>query len=164
MKRIQSLLVAAVAGAALALPVAFVSAADIPAVPQVAANPEAAAHAEIEKGLEFLKSQQNADGSWHAENEPPALTAIVLRAFAGDPKYADQPFVKKGFEKLLTFQKEDGSISSDVLATYNTAIACSALAKSNDPKFKAAALKAVGYLKSIQWLDKIDGVPKQTDK
>jgi squalene-hopene/tetraprenyl-beta-curcumene cyclase len=162
----RSPLFAAALGAALALPPAFLHAADAPpaAAAVAASDPAAAAQAEIDKGLEFLKSQQNADGSWHAENEPPALTAIVLRAFVGDPRYADQPFVKKGFEKLLTFQKEDGSISSDVLATYNTAFACSALAKSNDPKFKAAAQKAVGYLKSIQWMDKIDGVPKQTDK
>ena len=66
--------------------------------------------------------------------------------------------MKKGLDKLITFQKEDGSISSDVLATYNTAITCSTLALSNDPKYKAAGEKAVGYLKSIQWTDKIEGV------
>ena len=129
-------------------PLCRVNGADAPASSSVQSSndPSTQVQGEIEKGLEFLKSQQRPDGSWQAEGEPPALTAIALRAFVGDPKYADQDFVKKGFEKLLSFQKEDGSISSDVLATYNTAIATSALAKSNDPKYKAAADKAVAYL------------------
>ena len=164
MKPMRSILLAAVFGGAMILPAALTRAADVAAVPAAGHDAAAEAQAQIDKGLEFLKRQQQPDGSWQAEGEPPALTAIALRAFCGDPRYIDQPFVKKGFDKLLTFQKEDGSVSSDVLATYNTAIACSALAKSNDPKCKAAAQKAVAYLKSIQWMDKIDGVPKQTDK
>ncbi len=102
------------------------AAVDAPARPTPAvsaSDPIAQAQDTIDKGLAFLKSQQRPDGGWQAEGEPPALTAIALRAFAGDPKSANEPFVQKGFEKLLTFQKEDGSISSDVLATYNTAIA-----------------------------------------
>jgi len=35
----------------------------------------------IDNGLTFLKSQQKPDGSWQDEKQPPAMTAIVLKAF-----------------------------------------------------------------------------------
>jgi squalene-hopene/tetraprenyl-beta-curcumene cyclase len=164
MKRISgSVLTAAVLAGLVGSPIALTRAAE-PAAAVAAQDSATLAQGEIDKGLEYLKSQQLADGSWEKEGEPPALTAIALRAFIGDPKYASQPFVKKGFDKLLTFQKEDGSISSDVLATYNTAIACSTLALSNDSKYKPAAEKAVAYLRSIQWTDKIEGAEKISKK
>jgi squalene-hopene/tetraprenyl-beta-curcumene cyclase len=160
----SKLFAAALCAAVLVSRVSLLRAAEPAAAPAAATDPAAVVQGEIDKGLEYLKSQQLPDGLWEKEGEPPALTSIALRAFIGNPKYADQPFVKKGFDKLLTFQKEDGSISSDVLATYNTAITCSALCLSGDPKYKAAGEKAVGYLKSIQWTDKIEGVTGQSKK
>src|SRR6202035_5888330 len=93
-----------------------------------------------------------------------AISAIVLKAFVQNPKYANQPFVEKGFEKLLSYQQPDGSIASDVLATYNTAIAVSALAGAPQAKFKDAQEKAIKYLLSIQWTDTIEGVPNRNKK
>ena len=149
-----------IVGLALALGLAATGfAADAPAT-----DPAALAQGEIDKGLAFLKSSQMSDGSWQKEGEPPALTAIALRAFVGSPAHAHDPAVERGFEKLLTFQKEDGSISSDVLATYNTAIACSAFAKLDDAKYKQATERAVAYLRSIEWTDKIEGVKDQNRK
>src|SRR5437879_1032746 len=59
----------------------------------------------IDKGLSFLKSQQKPDGGWQRENDPPAITAIALKAFAEDPKTRpNADFVKRGYDKLLTFQ------------------------------------------------------------
>jgi squalene-hopene/tetraprenyl-beta-curcumene cyclase len=168
----MKLLRASVLMAAVGTALAFSSARSVysvdapPAVTlsQATNDPAALAQSEIDKGLAFLKGQQVADGSWQKEGEPPALTAIALRAFVGDPKSANLPFVEKGFDKLLTFQKDDGSISSDILATYNTAIATSAFAKTGNPKYKPAVDKAVAYLRSIQWTDKIEGVKGQAEK
>jgi len=42
--------------------------------------------AAIDKALAFLKSQQKPDGGWQKENDPPALTAIALKAFVQDPR------------------------------------------------------------------------------
>src|SRR3954451_13606496 len=74
-----------------------------------AEDPATQAQAAIDKGLEFLKSKQRPDHTWQAENEPPAMTAIVLKAFLGDKKYnASTAFIKDGFDALLKSQKENG--------------------------------------------------------
>src|SRR4051812_26286823 len=55
------------------------------------------AQALIDRGLAYLKSQQKPDGSWQTEKDPPAITAIVLKAFVQDAKYdASTDFVKRG--------------------------------------------------------------------
>ena len=40
----------------------------------------------IDRGLEYLKTQQKEDGGWQGEKDPPAITAIVLKAFVQDDK------------------------------------------------------------------------------
>lgn len=112
----------------------------------------------IDKGLSFLKSQQKPDGGWQRENDPPAITAIPLKAFAQDPKTGpNADFVKKGYDKLLTYQHDDGSISQDLLNNYNTSIAISALAAANNPAYKERIDLAVAYVRGIQWTDKSTG-------
>jgi len=128
----------------------------------VAAPAEAAATAQgtVDKGLAFLKQNQKPDGGWQSEADPPAITAIAVKAFVQDPHYkSNDAFLEKALTKLLAFQKPDGSISDDNLATYNTAIAISALAQSKQDKYKPALEKALVYLRSVQWQDKIEGVP-----
>jgi squalene-hopene/tetraprenyl-beta-curcumene cyclase len=106
----------------------------------------------INKGLEYLRSQQKPDGGWQDEKAPPAITAIVLKAFVQDPRYgASTDFVNRGYDKLLSYQVEDGGIYKDLLASYNTAIAISALAAADDPAYKERIDKAVAYLKGLQW-------------
>jgi hypothetical protein len=109
----------------------------------------------IDKGLAYLQTQQKPDGSWQNEKEPPALTAIVLKAFAQNSKHGAHPdFVKKGYDRLLTYQLEDGGIYKDTLANYNTAIAVSALIAAENPAYRDRIDKAVAYLKGLQWTDK----------
>jgi squalene-hopene/tetraprenyl-beta-curcumene cyclase len=111
------------------------------------------AQALIDKGLAYLKSQQQSDGGWQAnEKEPVAFTAIALRAFVQDANHSSKTdFVARGFDKLLSHQAGDGGIYKDLLANYNTAIAISTLVKANDPSFKPQIDKAVDYLKRLQW-------------
>jgi len=117
----------------------------------------------MDKAEAFLKTQQKADGSWQdpEKHDPPAVTAIVLRAFVQDPtKYSvKDEFLRKGYEKLLSYQVESGGIYQDALANYNTAIAISALSAANDPSFKDRIDKAVAYLKGLQWTQGKDGTP-----
>lgn len=132
----------------------------IPHIARAQAKPEAQAQTLVDHGLAYLKQQQKPDGSWQQSGEPPAITAIVIKSFVQDPHYnGDEPFLKKAFDRLLSYQKPDGSISDDNLATYNTAIAISALAESKQEQYKPALGKALGYLRDLQWFDKIEGVP-----
>src|SRR5205823_1215367 len=120
------------------------------------------AQAAIDKGLEFLKSQQKPDGSWERPGDPPAISALVLKAFMQDKKYdADQPFLEKGFNQLLSNQKPDGGIFRDLLSNYNTAIAISALAASKEAEYQPPLQRAMEYLRRLQWSDKIDKVPER---
>jgi squalene-hopene/tetraprenyl-beta-curcumene cyclase len=122
-------------------------------------NDHQLAQATIDKALAYLKSEQKPDSGWQDEADPPGITALVLRAFISDDQYPkDQPFLQKGFEKLLSYQVQNGGIYKDVLACYNTAIAISALAESKDPAYQGPMIKALDYLKSLQWSDKISGV------
>ena len=111
-----------------------------------------ALQASLDKGIEYLKSQQKSDGGWQREKDPPGITAIVLRAIVQDPRYdANTDFVKRGYDKLLSYQVEDGGIYKDLLASYNTAIAISALAAAENPAFQPQIQRAADYLKGLQW-------------
>ena len=142
--------------------------ADQPAPAATAAsaqNPSAKAQAVIDKAIEYLKTQQQPDGSWQTEKQPLGITALVLRAIVAEEKYdASTPFVKKGYDKLLSHQMESGGIYKDLLANYNTAIAIMALSAADHAEFKPRIDKAVAYLKSIQWNDQIEGGPKGEGK
>jgi squalene-hopene/tetraprenyl-beta-curcumene cyclase len=117
-----------------------------------AEGPEQKAQALVDRGLAFLKSQQKPDGSWQNEQDPPAMTAIVAKAFVGAGKL-NEPEVRKAYDRLLAQQKEDGGIYKDMSANYNTAIAISALSATNDPKYKPAIDKAIKFLRQLQWND-----------
>jgi squalene-hopene/tetraprenyl-beta-curcumene cyclase len=113
------------------------------------------AAATLEKAQKFLVSQQQPDGGWQrSPQEPPGITALVVQGLALDPNYGpNNPVVKKGFEKLTSYQQADGGIYKDMLQTYNTAIAVSALSASDDPKARAVRDKAVEYLRKTQWVE-----------
>jgi squalene-hopene/tetraprenyl-beta-curcumene cyclase len=121
-----------------------------------------AAKVAMEKGRAFLLGQQQPDGGWQTKGQEqmPAITALVLGNLVSDPRYKSNAAVDRGYDKLLTYQLEDGGIYKSGLAVYNTAICISALSKSGRPDFEPRIAKAVNYLKSLQWTDTIEGMPK----
>src|SRR5258706_3926060 len=128
--------------------------------PNDTASVTARGQATIDRSLAWLKAQQKPDGGWQKENEPPAMTALVLRAMLQSGKAdAQTPEIKKGFVKLLSYQLNNGGIFKDLLGTYNTAIAITALTAPNDPKYKEPLERAWEDLKSLQWTDAIQGLP-----
>ena len=136
------------------------------AEPPAAVQPDTAtttiskAQVSIDKALAYLKSQQQPDGGWQKDQQPPAISALVLRAMLQSGKIdAANPDIKKGFDKLLSYQLDNGGIFKDLLGTYNTAIALTALTAANSPQYKEPIEKAVNYLKSLQWTDGIQGLP-----
>lgn len=131
------------------------------ALPTFAAgqNPAADGQKTVDKALAFLKSKQQANGSFQqSDREPPAFTALVMRALARDPNHGPKSdAVKKAADYLASAQQPNGGIYKDMLANYNTAIAVSGLAALNDPAQKERIDKAVAYLKGVQFGDKIAG-------
>ncbi len=111
----------------------------------------------LDKGLNWLIEKQNPDGSW-SQAEYPALTALVLKAFMGEPsgKYlATKPeFVERGYRYLLGNVQADGGIYSKAvdqpLESYNTAIGMMALLLAREPAFEPTIKRARNYLVSLQ--------------
>jgi squalene-hopene/tetraprenyl-beta-curcumene cyclase len=109
----------------------------------------------IERGLDFLKSQQKADGSW-SEVDPnhPGLTALPLMAFQREPsgKYLkEQPeFMQKGYAFLRSKAQPDGGIYSMGLANYNTSLAMMALLNSGNPKDEPLIETAHNFIIGMQ--------------
>jgi squalene-hopene/tetraprenyl-beta-curcumene cyclase len=105
-----------------------------------------------QRAVNYLVQNQRPDGTWTTPQEPPAITALVLRALIRDtsPTTHAEP-VRRGFDALLADQRMDGGVYRDLLATYNTAIALSTMAAANDPAFAPHIERAVAYLRAMQW-------------
>ena len=135
----------------------FLTALLVAAAPAVAAPPMERADSMVDLGLEYLAAQQQPDGTWQpAEQVPPAITALALRAFVGSDDYTpDSPDVARGYDALLAQQVADGGIYDDLLANYNTAIAVSALTaarkEAGDDRYAAELDNALAYLRRLQW-------------
>lgn len=120
--------------------------------------------ASIDKGLEWLKTQQGKDGLF--EISPgvghPGITALAITAFLRHPekKYSDEkhPFIKKAIDSLIAMQQDNGAIydisKQPALPNYTTAISLMALSSTDNPKkYEKVINKAQGFLKSLQILD-----------
>lgn len=120
--------------------------------------------ASIDKGLEWLKTQQGEDGLFEmAPGEGhPGITALAITAFLRHPqkKYSDEkhPFIQKAIDRLIAMQQENGAIydatKQPALPNYNTAISVMALSSTANPmKYEKVIKKAQGFLKSLQVQD-----------
>ena len=157
----RSLTLTAALFAAPMIAMAPAMAQDQPAQEQPAQDAVAKAQAQIDRGLAYLKSQQNEDGGWATGRQPPAITALVLRVFVQEEKYDhNTDFIARGYQKLLSHQLEDGGIYDEALANYNTAVSVSALAAAKNPEFQDELDRAVAYLKGLQWGVKAQKGPK----
>ena len=110
----------------------------------------------IDRGLRYLRSQQDKDGSWRHHT---GITALALKAFASSPrKYRekDGPWMRKPVEFILAAQQKSGGIYTRELPNYNTAVAVWALASLENPKYKPVLDKAQKFLLGLQ-LDESQG-------
>lgn len=85
----------------------------------------------IERGVTWLRDQQNPEtGAW-SDATHPALTALPVMAILGDPNRDPRAPLPESLEKAYTYivdkQKGDGGIYGKGLATYNTALSVTAL-------------------------------------
>jgi squalene-hopene/tetraprenyl-beta-curcumene cyclase len=107
----------------------------------------------IDRGLRWLLANQSTNGWWQTPDHP-AVTALVLMAFSGDPmdryRGAKPPQLGSAYEFLTSHVKSDGSICVTNLPTYNTAVSMMALLSAHEPKFEAIILKARTFLVGLQ--------------
>lgn len=92
---------------------------------------KAKAQAAIDKGLNYLRSTQAADGSWTAQPGP-AITAMVATAMLRNGATADDPHVAKAFAFVKTKRKPDGGFYDSFLLNYNTALTLVMLSEMGD--------------------------------
>ena len=112
----------------------------------------ATADAAIRKGIEYLRTTQNEDGSWTPEPGP-GVTAMAVAVMLDQPDIdANDPTVKKGLDYILKFVKKDGGIYDEILPNYNTSLCLMALARvPNRPDVAEAVKNAQAFLKGLQW-------------
>ena len=107
----------------------------------------------LSRGLTWLQGSQNSNGWWSTADQP-AVTAIALTAFKGDPKNryrtTEPAWLKRGYEFLLASVQPDGGIHRTNLVTYNTSISMMALLAANKVEYDPVILKARGFLVGLQ--------------
>ncbi len=104
----------------------------------------------IGTGLAWLtKNQDVKTGAW-GNPEQPALTAMAVLAFLGDPKVekhaAPPESVRKAYAFIRTHAKADGGIYGKGLAVYNTALCLSSLLLDDDGQSRALTPGAKRFL------------------
>jgi squalene-hopene/tetraprenyl-beta-curcumene cyclase len=108
----------------------------------------------LNRGLDWIRSQQNPDGSFGKDTQHPALSALPLVAFQREPtaRFAGADFMAKGYAYLRGFAQPDGGIyNKDAgLANYNTSVCLLALAGADDGKEQDLLLKARAYITGQQ--------------
>ncbi len=108
----------------------------------------------LDRGIASLKATQNPDG-WWTSPEHPAVTALALIAWQGNPNKPKQTpkWIEQGYKFLLTHVQPDGSIyvPGKGLANYNTSLCMMALLAANDKKHNPTLLKARAFLAKQQW-------------
>jgi len=103
----------------------------------------------IDRGLAALLSRQDPAGWWSSPDHP-ALTALALTAFMGDPsgRYRTNPHpaLARAWGFLRASAQPDGGIHRGALPNYNTAISATALALANQPGDEDLLRRARAYL------------------
>jgi len=115
--------------------------------------------ATVDKAVAYLKSSQNADGSWSTPPANRGVTGIIVTGLIRSGIGPDQEPTAKGlaFIESLINEKEGhiaGKDASPGLTNYITSINVMALAAAGrDAKYKSVIKDAVAYLKKYQWDD-----------
>jgi len=120
-------------------------------------DPEAAERGRelADKAAAYLLSVQDEEtGGWsHNPSGPnlPAISGLVLVGLQDHPAYdASDPAIRRGLDYVLGFTRDDGGIYDNLLPSYNTAIAISALARSGSPEDREAMFRARSFLLGLQ--------------
>jgi squalene-hopene/tetraprenyl-beta-curcumene cyclase len=118
-----------------------------------AADPGPARTAAVQKGVEFLKSRQDAAGAW-SPSVSPAITALVLHSLLENGVSPQDPAVQRAAKNLQGFQQKDGGYYApgSTHKNYETCLTVLALTSLNqDGKYSEAIKKADAFVRGLQW-------------
>ncbi|MFG0283543.1 MAG: prenyltransferase/squalene oxidase repeat-containing protein [Phycisphaerales bacterium JB039] len=109
-----------------------------------------------QKAIDYLRSQQDAGtGAWAFNPGGPNLPAVDSLALTGmlmQPGLdATDPAIARGIDYVLGYQQADGGIYDRILASYNTSIAVSMLARADTAQARAAIGPATDFLRTLQY-------------
>jgi squalene-hopene/tetraprenyl-beta-curcumene cyclase len=106
-----------------------------------------------EKGINFLKNTQAADGSWTNATQP-GITGLVLCGLLDAGVKPSDPVVAKGLKHLEGYKQKDGGIYYEKSGhkSYETCISMMAFAKANvEGQYDELIKKADSYARELQW-------------
>ncbi|MDP7347303.1 MAG: hypothetical protein QF735_03700, partial [Phycisphaeraceae bacterium] len=82
----------------------------------------AIANQSLGRGIAYLQTTQNEDGSWSPQAGP-AVTAMILRVMLLQPDIStSDAVVQKALKYVMSKRNSDGAIHDGILANYNTSI------------------------------------------
>jgi squalene-hopene/tetraprenyl-beta-curcumene cyclase len=103
----------------------------------------------IGKGLSWMAGKQQPGGNW-GQSEYPAVSALTLTAFQGDPSgFYKQKFdknIKSGYDFLFKNVQPDGGIYGKDLKNYNTAISMMAFLMARNTAYEQILINGRKYL------------------
>lgn len=122
----------------------------------IAAPPEQDVRATIEKGVEYLRTTQNEDGSFAPRFAGPGITALTVVAMLRAGYTTDDPTLAKAMQYLEGSVQPDGGIYGRGLANYTTSLALVAFSLANkDGNYDPIIANAVKFLKGLQFGDDV---------
>lgn len=111
----------------------------------------------IERGLKFLLSRQQDNGSWL---DNPAVTALAVYAMLKEPAYnpdlQSDRAILAGLNYILAHAQPDGGIHAGENVNYNTAICLVALVETGRPEYAGVIRRAKDFLILTQF-DETEG-------
>ena len=106
----------------------------------------------LERAADYLKSHQEANGSFSPKVAGPGVTAVVVAGMLRCGFRVDDPVVRRGLAYLEKNVKKDGGIYDKGMANYTTSVAVMALQEANkDGKYDALIKNAGAFLKKLQY-------------
>ncbi|HEY8504502.1 MAG TPA: prenyltransferase/squalene oxidase repeat-containing protein, partial [Gemmataceae bacterium] len=111
----------------------------------------------IEKGVAYLRTAQQPDGSFAPKAAGPGVTALAVVALLRAGYTPDDPMVAKALRYLEKNVRPDGGVYAKGLANYTTSLAVLAFKLANrDGRYDGVIAGATKFLKKLQFGDSTD--------
>src|SRR5262249_49054586 len=105
----------------------------------------------VDKAVAFLRTRQNADGSFSPPLAGPGVSRVVAAALLKNGVKPDDPLLAKTLAYLESKVQKDGGVYERGLANYTTSVALVAFAEANTGgKYDAVIRNATQFLRGLQ--------------